>query len=77
MCLHVLLIGVSILTVEICSAVILSVQRQKVTRSLQQEKCCEYFGRSKKCGNKLNRRTGQQEPTVVVVFKKCGNNVNK
>ena len=37
MCLHVLFIGMPILTVEICSAVILSVQRQKVSRSLQPE----------------------------------------
>ena len=35
MCLHVLFIGMPILTVEICSAVILSVQCQKVSRSLQ------------------------------------------
>ena len=28
------------------------------------------LGRSKKCGSKANRQTGQQEPAAVVVFKK-------
>ena len=65
-----------ILTVEICLAVILRHVYQIVFSTKRSAGACDksnlvnVLGRSKKCDNKVNKQTGQQEPAAVVVFKR-------